>query len=473
MRDFAVVGSGVGGSSIAAYLDARGHDTVLFEKEPYLGGCSSTFVHKGHHYNTGATTLAGYEDGHVVKTLLDSIGCRPALIPTDPAIVILHNGRYVPRYQELERFIAVVEQAYPHPKNEAFWSLVYDIVKRFYATDGYTYSNRSTFSKLGSLCTYLPLAIRFHHYLRVDASTFIRDFFEDISDAYLDFMEAQLMIVAQASSSEVNFLTAALALGYTFNATHYVPGGMGTLFDQITAQMHDVRRATTIEKVVRVGGHYQLHTRDETIEARNIILNTTVYDTPALFEDRDVKRFYGRYGHLDNHQSSFMLYMTIKSDARFEHHYQIIEEQVFPHTLSKALFVSFSDVDDDEIVPKGHYSITASIHTDSRWWEDRQVYKEQKKRVADLLKATICARLDISESQIVHVDSATPRTFGRYIRRTQLGGNAITMKNLFPRLPGNDTPFRGLYHVGDTVYAAQGWPGVMMGVKNLTKLLHV
>lgn len=47
------------------------------------------------------------------------------------------------------------------------------------------------------------------------------------------------------------------------------------------------------------------------------------------------------------------------------------------------------------------------------------------------------------------------------------------MKNLLPKLPGNDTPFKGLYHVGDTVYAAQGWPGVMLGVKNLTKLLHV
>ncbi|MEA1920390.1 MAG: NAD(P)-binding protein [Campylobacterota bacterium] len=31
MKDYAVVGSGVGGSSIAAYLDAKGFDTVLFE----------------------------------------------------------------------------------------------------------------------------------------------------------------------------------------------------------------------------------------------------------------------------------------------------------------------------------------------------------------------------------------------------------------------------------------------------------
>ena len=58
MFEYAVVGSGVGGSSIAAMLQAKGHDVALFEKEPYLGGCSSTFSHEGYLYNTGATTLA-------------------------------------------------------------------------------------------------------------------------------------------------------------------------------------------------------------------------------------------------------------------------------------------------------------------------------------------------------------------------------------------------------------------------------
>jgi len=44
-------------------------------------------------------------------------------------------------------------------------------------------------------------------------------------------------------------------------------------------------------------------------------------------------------------------------------------------------------------------------------------------------------------------------------------------ENLVYKLPSNDTPIKGLYVVGDTTYAAQGWPGVMMGVKNLERLL--
>lgn len=473
MKEFAVVGSGVGGSSIAAYLDAKGHDTVLFEKEPYLGGCSSTFSHAGYSYNTGATTLAGYQEGHIVKKTLDAIGCRPELISTDPAIVIIQNGKHTPRYRDLERFLDVIEQNYPHRKNREFWTLVQKIGTDFYAMDGHAYSNQSLSAKILSLSSYLPMAIKFQHYLRVDALSFMEEFFGDISKEYFDFMEAQILIVAQAKSSEVNFLTAVLALGYTFNETHYVPGGMGRLFDTITANMHDVRRSTTVDRIIKEKDHYVLHTADEVVTSKNIILNSTVYDTPVLFEDRSIKTFYSKYKSLDNHQSSFMLYMTIQSEESFEHHYQLIQDALFPHTLSNALFVSFSDERDDLISQQGHYSITASIHTDTRWWEEKKGYARQKKVLQQLLQKTICDTLGITESQIVHSIAATPRTFKRYIRRSQLGGNAITMKNLFPRLPGNDTPFKGLYHVGDTVYAAQGWPGVMLGVDNLRKRLHV
>ena len=120
MVEYAVVGSGIGGSSIAAYLNAKGHDTVLFEKEPYLGGCSSTFMHKGYAYNTGATTLAGYQEGHIVKKMFDDIGFKPELISTDPAIIIMQNGKVTPRYRDLEKFLEALEQNYPHPKNRLF-----------------------------------------------------------------------------------------------------------------------------------------------------------------------------------------------------------------------------------------------------------------------------------------------------------------------------------------------------------------
>ena len=140
MIDFAVVGSGIGGSTIAAYLDAKGYHTVLFEKEPYLGGCSSTFTHRGYHYNTGATTLAGYQEGHIVKRLFDDIGFIPNLIKTNPGITIIQNGKITPRYMDQKKFLTVLQLNYPHSKHTAFWKLVYQISTSFYTMQGYHYS---------------------------------------------------------------------------------------------------------------------------------------------------------------------------------------------------------------------------------------------------------------------------------------------------------------------------------------------
>jgi len=477
MIEYAVVGSGIGGSGIAAYLDAKGHNTVLFEKEPYLGGCSSTFKHQGFSYNTGATTLAGYQDGHIVKSMFDAIGFTPDLIPTDPAIIILQNGKETPRYTDLEKFLNILESNYPHPRNRAFWTLVHDLGTQFYAIQGHYYSNRSFFHKVRSLTSYLPLLFKFQRYLRHNAFDFIKQFYGDITDEYLQFLESQVLIVAQAPLREINFFTAAISLGYTFNETHYVPGGFGALFDQMTASMKNVQRKTEITRIEKRENYFILHTKSGSfvgsVKAKNIILNSTVYESDKLFNDDKIKSYYKPYKKLNNHQSSFMLYMTIQSEKKFEHHYQLIQNEPYPHTLSNALFVSFSDMDDEKLCEKGHYSITASIHTDERWWEDKASYKDKKEYLQSVLIKSICDILDIKNEEIVHHFAATPKTFKQYIKRSQLGGNAITMQNFLPRLPANDTPIEGLYHVGDTVYAAQGWPGVMLGVDNLRKLLHV
>lgn len=473
MLEYAVVGSGIGGCSIAAYLDAKGYKTALFEKDSNLGGCSSTFTRNSYMYNTGATTLAGYQEGHIVKSLFDAIGYKPKLLTTDPAIVILQNGKETPRFRDLEKFLAVVEQNYPHPKNREFWTLVYELNKKFYSTDGYYYSNRSLFKKAVSLLSYTPIFMKFFRYFFSNAKTFLDHFFDGIDKEYLDFLEAQIMIVAQAKSSEINFFTCALALGYTFNETHYVYGGMGALFDGMSANMQDVRKNSEIKKIEKKEGYYKLYTKDEVIEAKNVILNSTVYESAKLFDESLMQKYYQKYEKLDNHQSSFMLYLTIKSDADFAHHYQIIQDEKFEGSISNALFVSFSDKDDEQIAPKGYYSITASIHTDVRFWEKDADYKAKKERLKNLLLESLMKNLDIQTSQIIDCISATPSTFARYINRSQLGGNAITMKNFLPFLPSNDTPIEGLYNVGDTVYAAQGWPGVMLGVNNLKRLLDV
>lgn len=473
MFEYAVVGSGIGGSSIASYLNAKGKSVILFEKEAYLGGCSSTFTHGKYHYNSGATTLAGYQDNFIVKEIFDAIGFTPKLIETDPTIVVKQNGKTTPRYRDFEKFLALLQSNYPHKKNREFWTLIYKINSDFYKHNGHYYSNKNFFKKLSSLSSFIPLGLSFQKYLRGDAYSFINNFFGGINAEYMQFLESQILIVAQAPTSEINFLSAALSLGYTFNENHYALGGFGALFSDMTQNIRDIYTESEITHIQRRESYFILHTARESFEAKKVILNSTVYDSAKLFEDIQTQEYYKSYEKLNNHQSSFMLYMTIKSDKSFEHHYQLIQEKLYPYTLSPALFVSFSDKCDTTLSLEGHYSITASIHTDTRFWKDTQNYKKQKKELKDLLLATIMRELNIEKSEVLQSFGATPKSFANYINRSQLGGNAITMKNFLPFLPSNDTKIEGLYNVGDTVYAAQGWPGVMLGVKNLQRLLDV
>lgn len=474
MQDFCIIGGGIGGCSTAALLKSYGYRVTLLEKESYLGGCASTFKHKGYYYNAGATTLCGYGDNGIVKKLFDKIGYKPNVITSDPAITVIHNDRVIIRYQDLDRFIESLQKAYPHPKHLDFWNLIDIICREFYQLEGYYYTNRSFLRKVHSLVSYFPLIKKFWKYLYRDAKTFIIEFYGDIDKDYLMFLDAQILIVAQSTSESVNVLTAALALGYTFQANHYPLGGMGSVCESLVQDVDDLRMTTEVLSIERVGTHYEIKTENETILSKNIVLGVSNFENFRWVNDAEIRQYYGQYAHLDNHQSAFVLYLTIKNTKPFSHHYQLISDNIIPFTRSKSLFVSFSDPDDPILSPNGTLSVTASIHTDSRWWLKLQPleYRNQKEHLKSLLIQWICDTLFVDDEMILCHFAATPKTFGHFINRTQLGGIAMERKNILPVLPSNDTPFEGFYTVGDTSYAAQGWPGIVMGAFNLLKVIR-
>lgn len=475
MREYAIIGGGIGGCSAAALLNASGKDVVLLEKEPYLGGCASTFEHLGYRYNSGATTISGYGEGKIVRELFERIAIEPHFIESDPAILIIQGKRIIPRYRDIDRFIDVLNQYYPHPKHHDFWHLIQTITTEFYSIEGYYYSNKSFAKKLLSLKSFSPLIMKFWKYLWSDARRFIDQFYGGISNDYLDFLDAQILIVAQAKSDSVHFLTAALALGYTFDPSHYPLGGMGSVCESLVSKLPDVRLSHKLLRVERLNEGFRLITTQGNIEAKNLIMGTSHFESGHYFSDEPIQNYYHRYQSLNTHQSAFVLYMSIPTPSEHHHHYQLIADTIIPHTLSQSLFVSLSDPNDTLISPKGITSITASIHTDTRMWTDlsRSEYQHQKQQLHRLLENWICDTLQINTREILHSFAATPKTFGRYINRTQLGGIPMSRSNLLPSLPSNDTPIEGLYHVGDTTYAAQGWPGIVTGSFNLLKLLDV
>lgn len=465
MFDYAVVGSGVGGSSIAALLSKKGYKVLLFEKDANLGGCSSSFYHNGNLYNAGATTLAGYEDGYIVKEIFDAIGFVPDIKECDVSMEVIQGDKRTKRYKDLDLFLQELNKNYHHPKNEAFWKLVYKINQEFYKVGGYRYTNKSFFAKIKSLFSFWPVGLKFGRYIFTNAEDFINKFYNGISKEYKAFLEAQVLIVTQAPLKEINFLTAAVALAYTFNKNHHAVGGFEKLFAGLTKDVDTVLKKTEVEKIHKEKECFRLTTQKDSFYAKNVILNSTVYQSADFFDQEEIKKEFLPYKKLDNFQGTFVCYMTLKTDKNFLHHYQIIKDKEYSYSISNSVFVSFADDFKD-----GYVSITASTHTDYRLWYDN--YEEKREKLQQEIYEDIIQTFKLTSSEIIDCFSATPQTFKRYINREQAGGNPITMKNFILKLPANDTCISGLYRVGDTTFAAQGWPGVMMGVKNLSELIE-
>ncbi len=467
MRDYVVVGGGMGGALSAAILSKRS-TVLLLEKEPYLGGCASTFSHKGDYYNAGATTLAMYEKGLPVYEMFERAGVAPNSKRLEYSHIVLQGSSRIKIYSNVDSFVEELDFIHYHKRNLEFWRLVKKICDDFYRQDGYIFSGKNLPSKIKSALSFAPMVARFLPYLAHNAQSFIRSFFGGkLSGEYVDFLDAQTMVAVQAKTSKINFLTAALALGYPFSGSHYVYGGMGSIFQELSKNIDEVKLESEVCLVSKIKSGYVVETRESSYEAKNVVLNTPVFLNSKFFQKGAVKSYFESLKSLDSKQGAFVVYVKLRTKKEFAAHYQIIEKESFAHTISNTLFVSFSDKNDPLLSKEEGLSVTISVHTHVDYWLDisRQEYLDKKNELTRIILSLICAKLGILDEEIVDVFSATPRTFEKYIGRSSLGGVVMTPSNQL-RLASNDTPFEGLFVVGDSSFAAQGWPGVAMGVKN-------
>jgi phytoene dehydrogenase-like protein len=464
MDDFAVVGGGIGGSAIAVEL-SREFDVTLYEKEPYLGGCSSTFRHRGNYYNSAATTFAANERGGALYEFFDRNQIELPQKELTFSHIVRIGDKEIKRYKAFDRFIDEINRAIPHTAHRSFYQEVRTIINSFYEIDSYFYSDRSVGAKLISLPSFFPVLKRFYPYLFRNAKSYIEGVYGELTQEHRDYLDNQVRIVAQAKLEEINFITAALALGYHFSTNFYLFGGMGAAFDAMRDKIDTIKMGCEITQIERVSDRYLLKSRKEEFEAKSIVLNSSIFESSKLFHDKEVNNYFNKYQSFDSKVGAFMLYMQIKAPYQLAHHYQIILEENLPYCTSNSIFISIGDIEDEKM--RG--SITVSVHSAVDEWNDG--YKEKKQHLESIIVQIVTSQLGLELESIESAFSATPMTFKRYINRSSLGGIPAKESNLFYKLPSNITPIKGLYLVGDTSFAAQGWIGVMIGVRNLRREL--
>lgn len=470
--DISVVGSGIGGSLISALNKDK--STILFEKDKNLGGCASTFKRFGNYYNTGATTLVGYEDGHILKNQFNTIGLEPNISKSDIAIRVVQNGKSLNRVKDFEQFLDSIEKIYPNINNRTFWSKIKQLDEKFWQLKNIYYGKYSFshYKKTASFITKLFTTFGFDIFK--SASRFIKSTLGNITKEYQNFIDSQLLITVQTTSKDISLLSLALGLSYPFHDVFYVNGGMGSIIEDIVKDI-EVKKNEEIKKVIKDGKNWIVKSDKNEYKTKQLILNSSIYQSANLFEDESIKRYYDSFSFSD--QSAFVVYLTIDTsniNKEFLEHYQFIYDELLQNSISNSFFVSFSKKDDTKLSKNNTLSVTISTHTKVNIWKklNKDDYAYEKSKTQDFIIGKFLEYFtSIQKQNIIKYFSATSFTFNRYINRYNCGGKAIGFKNI-TELPSTNTPFEGLYNIGDTVFAGQGWPGISIGVDVLQRQLN-
>jgi phytoene dehydrogenase-like protein len=464
--DIAVIGSGIGGSLIAS-LNAH-KNIALFEKDKNLGGCASTFTKGSYIYNTGATSLVGYEEGHILKEQFDELNLKPNIQKNDIAIRVVQNNKTIDRVKDLESYLENINHCFPNKNNKLFWTKIKEIDEKFWKLKKVYYGKYSLQKYIKTASFIAELLQTFGFDLFKSAQNFIKEILGDISKEYQQFIDAQLLITIQTTSKDISLLSMALGLSYPFHDVFYAYGGMGSLIEDITKDI-EVKRKEEVQKIIKEKDGFIIQSSLNEYKTKQLVLNSSIYQSAKLFEDKDIQKYYDSFSFSD--QSAFVVYLTLDKKYNFLEHYQFIYNETLPNCISNSFFVSFSK-HDDEILSKNGTSVTISTHTKANFWKFLDDYKKTKKETQEyIINKFLEYFIELKTENILKKFSATSFTFNRYINRYNCGGKAIGFKNI-TELPSSNSPFKGLYNVGDTVFAGQGWPGVSIGVDVLNKELN-
>jgi phytoene dehydrogenase-like protein len=132
MSKIIIVGTGMGSLSAAALLAKEGHELTILEQNYLPGGCSSSYFRQGFIFESGATTLVGFDKGMPLGFLFDEIGLE---IDTErlkvPMKVHLKNGETLIRHNDLEQWISEAESIFGTKGQRSFWKFCFSFCALF------------------------------------------------------------------------------------------------------------------------------------------------------------------------------------------------------------------------------------------------------------------------------------------------------------------------------------------------------
>ncbi|TGK84609.1 FAD-binding protein [Leptospira noumeaensis] len=493
--DVVVIGSGLGALSAALSFSEKGKKVLILEKGISPGGCASSFQKKGFVFESGATTLVGFEPGLPLDQLTKKFQIQFPVIPLDRSMVVHMKTKTIERYKSRSKWKNESKRVFGGGwRMDLFWDLCF-LTSDFLWSLSSRYKN-FPFRNLTDIVKTIfhfrvsdlvPLVFSFVSLKRV-----LQGFGLYKNSEWIQFLDEQLLITNQSVVKDVPFVMAAAGLTYPQLQNYVVEGGMVTLAETILNQIHknggkilykqevrSLKKCIGVEKERKWNWEIKTnHRENSNFYADLVISNIPIWNLCEITNDlpklktQTSKFETGIWG-------AFTMGIAIQtgpSDTSLTSeclHHQIHLEKNLPYGGGKSVFLSLSHSEDPIRSQNGVRILSLSTHIENpELWIRDEFYKNKKKEIESILIDTLKNQFSwFKNGKVLFLHSATPVTWKTWTGRKfgRVGGIPSSyFLNPF-RMIANQSEDPNLLLTGDTVYPGQGIPAVILGGLNVAE----
>jgi len=478
-----VVGGGIGGLTVAALLAARGVDVCLLEREPRVGGCAASFDKFGFSFEQGYGLYAGWQPNEIHDRVFSELPvAAPEVRLLEPSYVVrLPDQSEIALAGDTEQFEESLRRSFPECAEKAvgFYRklapLSAALRRALQRTPDFLSASRSRRAYS------LLLEGRFGAEILKSGHQSILQHLDGASSRFRRFLDVQLQALAQATSAELGYLHAALALSTPREGMFAIHGGASLLANSLA------------DSIVQSGGKIRLDTPvlrisyDSRGAARGVDLlsGETVTASKAIVSNLTIWDTYGKLVGLTRTPTyirkqlsglrgwgAYLLYLSVDEDAAASlgsDHVLALTDwqqgQEYDPETNQLLFATAPSW--DPRAPAGKRALTVHAFTDVAEWftfhKDETELEQRDQQILELCWGRLHSAMPELGSSVEVIDTATPRTFYDLTRRKlgMVGSIGPTRASFWLSEPSYATSLPNVFIVSDTTY-----PG---GIAGLTR----
>jgi phytoene dehydrogenase-like protein len=471
-HEVVVVGGGIGGLTVAALLAKRGVDVCLLEKESRVGGCAASFEKFGYSFEQGDGLYTGWKSNEIHDRIFSELAVDP------PEVRLLESCYVVRLPDQSEISLAGNSEEFEESLRASFPECAGKAVEFYRKIAPLSTALRRTLERMPD---FLSASRSRRAYILLKEGRIAAEILktgeqstvqqlEETSARFRRFIDVQLQQLAQATSADVSYLHAALALSAPREGMFAIRGGVSVLAknlaESITGSGGKIRLDTPVLRLsydsTSTATGVQLLSGETVIASRGIVSNLTVWDTYGkLIGLNRTSTGMRKYLNALRSWGAYLLYLGMDEDAAAslatEHILTLSDWQLkqdYDPETSQLLFAAAPPW--DRRAPEGKRAVTVHAFTDVDEWftfhKDETDLEERDQQMLELCWGRLHSAMPELGSSVEVIDTVNPRTFYDHTRR-KLGMVGGRPQNSFWLVgPSYATSLPNVFIVSDTTY---------------------